>query len=65
MKTISCVRFELDFQGQIFTRRRSIAVALRLMREEIWTEKVVKDDAGYYFEDYIVRRNESFIRATG
>ena len=25
MKIISCVRFELDFRGQIFTRRRSIA----------------------------------------
>ena len=28
MKKISCVRFELDFRGQIFTRRRSIAVAM-------------------------------------
>ena len=28
MKIISCVRFELDFRGQIFTRRRSIAVAM-------------------------------------
>ncbi len=28
MKIISCVRFELDFQGQIFTRRRSIAVVM-------------------------------------
>ena len=25
MKIISCVRFELDFRGQIFTRRRSVA----------------------------------------
>ena len=28
MKIISCVRFELDFRGQIFTRRRSIAVVM-------------------------------------
>ena len=28
MKIISCVRFELDFRGQIFTRRRSIDVAM-------------------------------------
>ena len=28
LKKISCVRFELDFRGQIFTRRRSIAVAM-------------------------------------
>ena len=28
MKIISCVKFELDFRGQIFTRRRSIAVAM-------------------------------------
>ena len=27
-KIINCVRFELDFRGQIFTRRRSIAVAM-------------------------------------
>ena len=52
MKIISCVRFELDFRGQIFTRRRSIAVAMCLMREEIWNEKIFKDDAGYFFEDY-------------
>ena len=48
MKIISCVRFELDFRGQIFTRRRSIDVAMWLMREEIWTEKIFKDDAGYF-----------------
>ena len=47
MKIISCVRFELDFRGQIFTRRRSITVAMCLMREEIWTEKIFKNDAGY------------------
>ena len=23
------------------------------MREEIWTEKIFKDDAGYFFEDYL------------
>ena len=28
MKIISCVRFELDFRGQIFTRRRSIVVTM-------------------------------------
>ena len=48
MKIISCVRFELVFRVQIFTRRRSIAVAMWLMREEIWTEKIFKDDAGYF-----------------
>ena len=48
MKIISCVRFEWHFRGQIFTRRRSIAVAMWLMREEIWTEKIFKDDAGYF-----------------
>ena len=31
MKKVSCVRFEVDFRGQIF-----------------------KDDAGYFFEDYLV-----------
>ena len=53
MKIISCVRFELDFRGQIFTRRRSIAVVMWLKREEIWTEKIFKDDADYFFEDYL------------
>lgn len=47
-KIISCVRFELDFRGQIFTRRRSIAKVMWLMREEIWTEKIFKNDAGYF-----------------
>ena len=47
MKIIGCVRFVLDFQGQFLTRRRSIAAAMCLMREEIWTEKIFKDDAGY------------------
>ena len=46
MKKISCVRFELDFRGQIFTRRRSIAVAMWLRRGEIGTEKIFKDYAG-------------------
>ena len=57
MKKISCVRFELDFRGQIFTRRRSIAVAMWLMREEIWTEKIFKDDAGYYLRITYIRFN--------